>query len=91
MEEAGLDLSNHKPKHFEDLNDTSFDLIVCLSTEAEEKMKILTRGFDVKIELWQTEDPSSVKGNRENIMSAFRLVRDALKLQIQERLESQAK
>ena len=24
LEEAGLDLSNHNPKHFEDLNDTSF-------------------------------------------------------------------
>jgi protein-tyrosine-phosphatase len=91
LEEAGLDLSNHKPKHFENLNDTSFDLIVCLSAEAEEKMKILTRGFDVKIELWQTEDPSLEKGNRENIMSAFRIVRNALKLKIQERLESEAK
>ena len=66
-------------------------MIVCLSAEAEEKMKILTRGFDVKIELWQTEDPSSEKGNRENIMSAFRIVRNALKLKIQERLESEAK
>lgn len=86
LEEAGLDLSNHRAKHFEDLNDTSFDLIICLSAEAEEKMKILTRGFDIKTELWQTEDPSSVKGNRENIMSAFRVVRDELKQRIKERL-----
>lgn len=86
LEEAGLDLSNHNPKHFEDLNDTSFDLIVCLSAEAKEKMETLTRGFDIKIELWQTEDPSTVKGNRENIMSAFREVRDELKQRIKERL-----
>ncbi len=86
MEEAGLILLNHKPKHFEDLNDTSFDLIVCLSAEAEEKMKSLTRGYDIKIELWETDDPSGVKGNRENIMSAFREMRDELKTRIEERL-----
>ncbi|MDA9770526.1 hypothetical protein N9D02_05745 [Emcibacteraceae bacterium] len=86
MEEAGLILLNHKPKHFEDLNDTSFDLIICLSAEAEEKMKSLTRGYDIKIELWETDDPSGVKGNRENIMSAFRKMRDELKTRIEERL-----
>lgn len=86
MEEAGLNLLNHKPKHFEDLNDTSFDLIICLSAEAEEKMKSLTRGYDIKIELWETDDPSGVKGNRENIMSAFRDMRDELKKRIEERL-----
>ena len=86
MEEVGLDLINHKPKHFEDLNDTSFDLIICLSIEAEEKMKMLTKGNDTKIELWQIEDPSNVKGNRENIMSAFRVVRDELNDKIRERL-----
>lgn len=86
MEEAGLNLLNHKPKHFEDLNDTSFDLIICLSAEAEEKMKSLTRGYDIKIELWKTDDPSGVKGNRENIMSAFRDMRDELKKRIEERL-----
>lgn len=86
MEEAGLNLLNHKPKHFEDLNDTSFDLIICLSAEAEEKMKSLTRGYDIKIELWETDDPSGVKGNRENIMSAFREMRDELKKRIEERL-----
>lgn len=86
MEEAGLNLLNHKPKHFEDLNDTSFDLIICLSAEAEEKMVSLTRGYDIKIELWETDDPSGVKGNRENIMSAFREMRDELKKRIEERL-----
>ncbi len=86
MEEAGLNLLNHKPKHSEDLNDTSFDLIICLSAEAEEKMKSLTRGYDIKIELWETDDPSGVKGNRENIMSAFRDMRDELKKRIEERL-----
>ena len=61
-------------------------MILLLSAEAKEKIETLTRGFDIKIELWQTEDPSTVKGNRENIMSAFRLVRDELKQRIKERL-----
>ncbi|MCC3861164.1 arsenate reductase ArsC [Pseudemcibacter aquimaris] len=86
MEETGLDLSAHKPKHFEDLHDTSIDLIICLSEEAKETMSELTRGNDTKIELWNTEDPSGVKGSRENIMTAFREVAEELKGKIEQRL-----
>lgn len=86
MDELDLDLSAHKPKHFEDLNDTSFDLIICLSEEAKEKITELTRGFDVEVDVWDTADPSSVKGSRENIMLAFRTVASELKGKIEARL-----
>ena len=35
MEEVGIDLSGHKPKRLRDLEDTSYDLIVTLSPEAQ--------------------------------------------------------
>lgn len=87
MEEAGLDLSNHNSKHFKDLNVSSFDLVIALSVEAEEKIRDHTRGFDTHVTYWPTSDPSATTGSRENIMSAFRIVREELKEKIVEVLE----
>jgi protein-tyrosine-phosphatase len=87
MEEDGQDLSNHNPKHFKDLNVSAFDLVICLSIEAEEKIKEHTRGFDTHVTFWPTSDPTATRGSRENIMSAFRMVRDELKEKIKEALD----
>ena len=86
MDEMGLDISNHKPKHYEDLLDTSFDLIIALSSEAHEFALSLTNSLSAEVEFWPTDDPTSVQGNRENIMSAFRDVRDHLREKIKKRL-----
>lgn len=86
MKEAGLDLSNHNPKNFEMLNDSSFDLVITLSPEAHHRALDLTRFFSTDVEYWPTMDPTTVKGNRENIMGAFRSVRDYLKEKIENRL-----
>ncbi len=86
MEEVGIDVSGHKPKNFETLNDSSFDLVITLSPEAHHRALDLTRFFSTEVEYWPTMDPTSVKGNRENIMSAFRSVRDYLEQKIKTRL-----
>jgi protein-tyrosine-phosphatase len=87
MEEAGLDLSNHNPKHFKDLNVSAFDLVIALSHEAEEKIREHTRGFDTLVTYWPTSDPSATTGSRENILSAFRIVSEELKEKITEVLK----
>lgn len=86
MDEIGLDISNHKAKHYEDLLDTSFDLIIALSSEAHELALTLTSSLSAEVEFWPTTDPTSVQGNRENIMSAFRAVRNELSEKIKKRL-----
>lgn len=86
MEEAELDLSNHNPKNFEMLNDTSFDLVITLSPEAHHRALDLTRFVSTEVEYWPTMDPTTVTGNRENIMNAFRSVRDYLEEKIKKRL-----
>ena len=43
MDEIGIDLSKHRPKTFDDLEDDSFDLIVSLSPEAQHQAVELTR------------------------------------------------
>jgi protein-tyrosine-phosphatase len=79
MDELGLDLSRHNPQQFEDLEDTSFDLIVTLSPEAHHRALEFTRTMAVEVVYWPTFDPTATEGSRENIMAAYRSVRDGLR------------
>src|SRR5258706_253106 len=60
MDEIGLDLTRHRAKTFDELEDTSFDLIVSLSPEAQHRAVELTRTMAAEIEFWNTMDPSIV-------------------------------
>lgn len=82
MDEIGIDISRHRPKSFEDLEDDSFDLIVSLSPEAQHRAVEMTRSMACDVVLWNTLDPSIVEGNRETRLDAYRMVRDQLFRQI---------
>lgn len=86
MEEAGIDISGHKAKDYDDLIDTSFDLIIALSPQAHKKALELTENDATDVEYWPVEDPTKVLGNRDSIMSAFRALRDDLYAKIKTRL-----
>ena len=85
MDELGVDLSGHRPKSFDDLEDTSFDLVVSLSPEAQHRAVELARGRAVEIEYWPTHDPTLIVGGREVMLDAYREVRDRLEARIRER------
>ncbi|HET7446444.1 MAG TPA: arsenate reductase ArsC [Methyloceanibacter sp.] len=85
MEELGIDLSSHKPMSLEELEDTSFDLIVTLAPEAHHKALDLVRNYAVDVEYWPTLDPTLTTGNREQILEAYRTVRDGLFAKIKTR------
>jgi protein-tyrosine-phosphatase len=78
MEELGIDMSRHKPVSLAGVHDTSFDLIVTLAPEAHHKALEIVGGFAVDVEYWPTQDPSLAGGNREEILDAYRAVRDGL-------------
>ena len=88
MQEIGVDISNHQPKTFEDLNDTSYDLIITLSPEAQHKAMELTRTMHCDVEFWNTFDPSYVEGSREERLTAYRQIRNKLMQQIIARFET---
>jgi len=85
MDEIGIDLSRHRAKTFGDLEDTSFDLVISLSPEAQHSAVELTRTMACDVEFWPTYDPTAVEGSREEMLAAYRLVRDNLKKRILER------
>ena len=78
MDEIGIDITRHKPKSFDDLEDDSFDLIISLSPEAQHKAVDMTRALAAEVEFWNTFDPSVVEGSREVRLEAYRQVRDQL-------------
>ncbi len=78
MAELDIDISTHAAKSFEDLEDSSFDLVISLSPEAQHKAVELTRFMACEVELWHTLDPSVIEGSREARLEAFRGVRDEL-------------
>jgi protein-tyrosine-phosphatase len=90
MEELGIDISRHRPKSFDDLEDTSYDLIVSLSPEAQHKAVEMTRTMACDVEFWNTLDPSIVEGSREMRLDAYRAVRDQLRRRIMERFRMPA-
>ena len=82
MDDLGIDITKHKPHTFEDLEDTSFDLIVSLSPEAHHKALEFTRTMAVDVVYWPTIDPTAVQGTRETILAAYVGVRESLQKRI---------
>ena len=72
MDEIGIDISRHRPKSFDELVDTSFDLVVSFAPEAHHKAVELTRTMAVEAEYWPTLDPSLTAGSREQIQLSNR-------------------
>jgi protein-tyrosine-phosphatase len=90
MKEIGIDVSRHKPKTFDALLDSSFDLVISLSPDAQHRAVELTRTMSCDLEYWQTFDATAVQGSREVIVDAYRSVRDSLVRRIQERFRCAA-
>jgi len=85
MEEFGIDLRGHVAKSFDDLEDLSFDLVISLTPEAQHRAVELTRSMACDVEFWPSLDPTVVEGNRAEILSAYRSVRESLWRRLRER------
>jgi protein-tyrosine-phosphatase len=85
MDEIGIDISRHRAKSFDNIEDTSFDLIISLSPEAHHRALEMTRTMACEVEFWNTFDPSIIEGSREVRLEAYRAVRDTLQRRIRER------
>ena len=91
MDEIGADISRHHPHTFEDLADSSFDLIVTLSPEAHHKALEFTRTLACDVVYWPTMDPTATEGSRERRLDAYRATRDTLAKRIKTLLDHRPK
>ena len=76
MEEAGIDLSSHQPKGFDDLDCEFYDVIISFSPEAHDRALELTRNIDCKTLYWPVDNLAGLQGSREERLRAYRAVRD---------------
>jgi protein-tyrosine-phosphatase len=90
MDEMGIGLGKHRPQGFDDLEDSSFDLVISLSPEAHHRALEMTRTMAIEAEYWPTMDPSVTAGSREQILDSYRDVRDTLVRKIRQRFGSVA-
>jgi protein-tyrosine-phosphatase len=91
LNEIGIDASKHKPRTLADLEEwegLNFDLIVSLAPEAHHAALELTRTLAAEVEYWPTFDPTIVQGSREQMLDAYRDVRDGLSYRIRMRLKN---
>jgi protein-tyrosine-phosphatase len=89
LDEIGIDQKRHRARTVEELEEwegLNFDLIVTLSPEAHHRALDLTRTLAADVEYWPTADPTLTQGSRDQMMDAYRAVRDGLARRIRERL-----
>ena len=85
MQEEGISLEDHEPKAMKTLNMANFDVVVALTQEAAGEAKRFIDGE--RIELWDIVNPSDERGGREEVLAAYRAVRDELKQRIAARFD----
>ncbi len=85
MTELGQDLSAHRPKSFDELEDDSFDLVISLTPEAHHRAVEFGRARATEIEYWPTSDPTLEQGSRDQRLQAYRRVRDELQSRLLDR------
>lgn len=82
MEEMQLDLSGQTSKSVEQFADESFDLVVTVCDRA--KRACPTFPGAARTEHWPFPDPVDAAGSNEEVLAAFRDVRDAIAKRISE-------
>ncbi len=90
LSEIGVDASKHKPRTLDELEEwegLNFDLIISLSPEAHHAALELTRTIAADVEYWPTPDPTITQGSREQVLDAYRNIRDGLMYRIRLRLK----
>ncbi|WP_280953026.1 low molecular weight phosphatase family protein [Mangrovicella endophytica] len=86
--EKGLSLGERPPQRFDELEDSFFDLIVTMAPEAHHVLLDATGTQSVAVEFWPMPDPSVTTGSREQILDAYRELRDRIETMIRERFAS---
>lgn len=77
MKEEGIDISKHTSNNISEYRDINFDLVITVCDHAKESCpwfptnaKMFHRNFP---------DPAKAEGNEEEVMSAFREVRNSIR------------
>ena len=82
MAEIGIDISGHRSKVMDEFAGQHFDYVITLCDSANEQCPLFFGGVK-KIHMG-FDDPAAATGSEEEIMAAFRRVRDEIKTRLLE-------
>ena len=88
MTELNIDIHNRQPQALEDLDDGYFDLIITLSPTAHHVALEMSHVSATDVLYWPSADPTVIQGSREQMLDAYRDVRDRLLERIQTQFSS---
>ena len=82
-EEIGVELSRHRSRSFDEMEQwgddlSSFDLVVALSPASQRRALELTRFFHLDVEYWPILDPTGLGETRADKLAAYRQTRDQI-------------
>ena len=81
LTEIGLAAPTRPPRDFASVRPEGFDLVVALTPEAA----AAARQLGATVEFWDIENPTETRGDREDLLGAYRSVRDGLAARIRAR------
>ena len=89
-EELGIELSRHRVRSFEEMQEwgddlSGFDLVVALSPASQRQALELTRYYHLDVEYWPILDPTGLGEGREEKLNSYRQARDQIKDRILKR------
>ena len=85
MQEVGLDLMDHEPKSFADLELLPFDLVMCFSEASYEEASRIPMLANATIEYRPVYDMELIAEGREARLNAYRNVRDDINTLLNDR------
>ncbi len=82
--ELGVELSRHRSRSFEEMQQwgddlSGFDLIVALSPASQRQALEYTRFYHLEVEYWPILDPTGLGTMREEKLAAYRQTRDQIR------------
>ncbi len=82
-QEVGVELSRHRSRSFDEMEDwgddlSSFDLVVALSPASQRRALELTRFFHLEVDYWPIMDPTGLGESRDAKLQMYRQSRDQI-------------
>ena len=81
--EIGVELSRHRSRSFDEMEEwgddlSSFDLVLALSPASQRRALDLTQFYHLEVEYWPILDPTGLGDNREDRLVLYRQARDQI-------------
>ncbi|NQV01029.1 MAG: arsenate reductase ArsC [Bacteroidia bacterium] len=78
MQEIGLDISSHYPKHSDQFTKEAFDVVMTVCDNARENCPVFNGEVKKRLHIG-FEDPAAFTGTDDEILTVYRMIRDQIR------------